>query len=76
MPEHFGLLHSENLTPHRAIWTLAIISAVVGCIGVCMLFGDAGAPTDAAIKALPQGFLSSFGYTQSRRHGGAAQHVC
>ena len=30
VPEHFGLLHSENLTPHRAIWTLAAISAVVG----------------------------------------------
>jgi hypothetical protein len=28
-----------------------------------MLFGDAGAPTDAAIKALPQGIWSSFGYT-------------
>jgi APA family basic amino acid/polyamine antiporter len=28
-----------------------------------MAFGDGGAPTDAAIKALPQGLLSSFGYT-------------
>ena len=28
-----------------------------------MAFGDAGAPTDAAIKALPQSFWSSFGYT-------------
>ena len=35
VPEHFGLLHDENLTPHRAIWTLAIISAVVGCVAVC-----------------------------------------
>ena len=24
VPEHFGMLHSENLTPHRAIWTLAV----------------------------------------------------
>jgi amino acid transporter len=62
-PEHFGMLHSKNLTPHRAIWTLAAISAVVGCIAVLAAFGDAGAPTDAAIKALPQGFWSSFGYT-------------
>jgi amino acid transporter len=62
VPEHFGLLHSKSLTPHRAIWTLAIISAVVGCISVWLAFGDAGAPTDAAIKALPQGFWSSFGY--------------
>ena len=62
-PEHFGLLHSKNLTPHRAIWALAVISAIVGCIGVVTAFGDAGAPTDAAIQALPHGFWSSFGYT-------------
>ncbi len=53
VPEHFGMLHSENLTPHRAIWTLAAISAVVGCIAVVMLFGDAAALSDASIKALP-----------------------
>ena len=63
VPEHFGMLHGKNLTPHRAIWTLAVISAVIGCIGVIMAFGDAGAPTDAAIKALPQGFWSSVGYS-------------
>jgi APA family basic amino acid/polyamine antiporter len=59
---NLGVLHAENLTPHRAIWTLAAISAVVGCIAVSMLFGDGPALTDAAIKALPQGFWSSFGY--------------
>jgi APA family basic amino acid/polyamine antiporter len=63
VPEHFGILHGKNLTPHKAIWTLAMISAIIGCIGVVIAFGDAGAPTDAAIKALPQGFWSSFGYT-------------
>jgi amino acid transporter len=62
VPEHFGILHSENLSPHRAIWTLATISAVVGCIGVLMAFGDASAPADAAIQTLPHGFWSSFGY--------------
>ena len=62
VPEHFGILHSENLTPHRAIWVLACISAVIGCISVAMLFGDAPALSDATIKALPQGFFSSFGY--------------
>src|SRR5580704_9718555 len=62
VPEHFGMLHSENLTPHRAIWTLATISAVIGCISVLMLFGDAPALSDATIKALPQGIFSSFGY--------------
>jgi basic amino acid/polyamine antiporter, APA family len=62
VPEHFGILHEKNLSPHRAIWTLAVISAVFGCLALLMVFGDAGAPTDAAIKALPQGFWSSFGY--------------
>jgi len=64
VPGHFGLLHSDNLTPHRAIWTLAGISAVVGCVALLMVFGDASAAsvTDATIKALPQGLLSSVGY--------------
>src|SRR5438270_4773618 len=61
VPEHFGLLHSKSLTPHRAIWTLAVISAVVGCLSVSFLFGDGPALSDATIKALPQGFFSSFG---------------
>lgn len=63
LPDHFGGLHEANLTPHRAIWTLAVISAVVGVLGVTVLFGDAAAPSDATIQALPHGLLSSFGYT-------------
>src|ERR1700687_5569889 len=63
VPEHFGMLHSRNLTPHKAIRTLAIISAVIGCITVLVFFGDGAAPTDSAIQALPHGFWSSFGYT-------------
>jgi amino acid transporter len=63
VPEHFGFLHGAKLTPHRAIWTLAIISAVVGCVAVSMAFGDTGAPADTAIQALPHGFWSSWGYT-------------
>ena len=66
-PEHFGMLHSENLSPHRAIWTLAVISAVVACLSLIFVFGDAGAPTDAAIQALPHGFWSSFGYISHDR---------
>jgi APA family basic amino acid/polyamine antiporter len=62
VPENFGLLHDKNLSPHRAIWALAVITAITGCIALIMVFGDAGAPTDAAIQALPHGFLSSFGY--------------
>ena len=59
---HFGLLHEKNLTPHRAIWTLAAISAVLGCLTVSNLFGDAGALSAATLKSLPHGFWSSFGY--------------
>lgn len=62
LPDHFGALHNANLTPHRAIWTLAAISAVVGVIGVSVAFGDGSAPTDATIQALPHGLLSSVGY--------------
>jgi amino acid transporter len=63
VPEHFGMLHSRSLTPHKAIWTLAVISAIIGCVSVVWAFGDAGAPADAAIQALPHGFWSSLGYT-------------
>jgi amino acid transporter len=62
-PEHFGILHAESLTPRRAIWTLAAISAVLGCLAVTLVFADASAPTDASIAALPHGIFSSFGYS-------------
>ena len=62
-PEHFGLLHAESLSPRRAIWTLAAISAFLGCIAVSLVFADASAPTDATIAALPHGIFSSFGYS-------------
>jgi amino acid transporter len=61
-PEHFGMLHAESLSPRKAIWTLAWISAVIGVIAVSLVFGDAGAPTDATIAALPHGLFSSVGY--------------
>jgi amino acid transporter len=59
VPEHFGMLHEKNLSPHRAIWALAIISAVIGVITVLMVFGDAAAPQDATIQTLPHGLWSS-----------------
>ena len=62
VPEHFGILHEKNLSPHKAIWTLAVVTIVFGVLGLLMYFGDAGAPSDATIAALPHGFWSSFGY--------------
>jgi amino acid transporter len=61
-PEHFGILHAESLSPRKAIWTLVAISAVIGVIAVSLVFGDAGAPTDATIAALPHGIFSNWGY--------------
>jgi amino acid transporter len=39
VPSHFGMLHGRTLSPHRAIWTLAIISAIIGCITVAIYLG-------------------------------------
>jgi basic amino acid/polyamine antiporter, APA family len=69
-PEHFGILHAESLTPRRAIWTLAAISAVLGCLAVTLVFADASAPTDATIAALPHGIFSSFGYSTHDKMAG------
>jgi amino acid transporter len=60
---HFGALHEKNLTPHNAIWTLAAISAIIGCFSVVLVFADGSAPADTAIAAIPHGFWSSFGYS-------------
>lgn len=61
-PEHFGMLHAKSLSPRRAIWTLAGISAVIGCIAVSLVFADGSAPSDATIAALPHNIFSSLGY--------------
>jgi amino acid transporter len=36
---HFGLLHGKNLTPHKAIWTLCILSIFIGIITVTTYLG-------------------------------------
>ncbi len=61
-PEHFGMLHAKTLSPHRALKTLSFITAVIGVVSVSVLFGDAGALSDATIAALPHGIFSSVGY--------------
>src|ERR1700680_838351 len=68
VPEHFGLLHDKNLSPHRAIWTLAAISAVTGCIALLMVFGDTAAIADSAIAALPHGLFSSVWFATTHDH--------
>ena len=58
---NLGVLHTKNLTPHRAIWTLCIISAVIGVFGVLFYFCSGAALSADAIKGLPQNFWYSFG---------------
>jgi basic amino acid/polyamine antiporter, APA family len=61
VPNHFGLLHGRNLTPHRAIWTLAGISAVVGIFAVMFYFCGPAAQQDATIDSLPKNFWYKIG---------------
>src|SRR5256884_6634593 len=60
VPNHFGLLHGEKLTPHRAIWTLAFLSAVIAIIPILFNFAGPAAQADDTIKGLPQNFWYSF----------------
>jgi basic amino acid/polyamine antiporter, APA family len=61
VPEHFGMLHGDKLTPHRAIWTLAAISAVVGIASIIFNFCGPAALTDEVVKGLPHNVWYSFG---------------
>lgn len=62
VPEHFGLLHDDHLTPHRAIWSLALVSAVVGGLAGWWAFAGAGAPSAAALAALPHNLWARWGF--------------
>jgi amino acid transporter len=61
VPSHFGLLHGKNLTPHRAIWTLAVVSALLGIVCIYFYFCGGAAQTDETIGALPKNTWYSFG---------------
>ncbi|HEY7088221.1 MAG TPA: APC family permease [Tepidisphaeraceae bacterium] len=58
---HFGMLHSRRLTPHRAIWTLAALSAVIGVFAIFFNFCGPCALTDDTIKSLPSNGWYGFG---------------
>ena len=60
MGSHFGLLHGTKMTPHRAIWTLALISAVIGVVAVAFNFCGPAALADDVVKGLPQNAWYSF----------------
>jgi basic amino acid/polyamine antiporter, APA family len=61
VPNHFGMLHGRRLTPHRAIWTLAALSAVIGIAAVLFNFCGPVAQSDATIAGLPHNVFYSLG---------------
>jgi len=65
VPEHFGMLHGENLTPHRAIWTLATISAVFGAYAALYFFAGSAAPDDKTIATLPHNLWYAIGMSSN-----------
>ena len=58
VPEHFGLLHGKHATPHRAIWTLGILSAFIGIVTVSVYLGGT---TPSALEAKYHNIWYSFG---------------
>jgi amino acid transporter len=65
VPEHFGLLHGDNLTPHRAIWALAVLSAVIGAYGALYYFAGGSAPDDKTIATLPKNLWYAIGMSSN-----------
>jgi len=58
VPSHFGLVHGKTLSPYRAIWTLAAISAVIGIVTVVIYLGGT---TPVALDAKYHNIWYSFG---------------
>ncbi|MFZ0658531.1 MAG: APC family permease [Candidatus Binataceae bacterium] len=65
VPEHFGFLHGKNLTPHRAIWALAVISAVLGAYAALFYFAGGSAPDDKTIATLPHNIWYAIGMSSN-----------
>ena len=58
VPAHFGMLHGTNNTPHRSIWTLAILSIFIGIITVTVYLGGT---TPSALDPKYHNIWYSFG---------------
>ena len=58
VPSHFGLLHGKTLSPYRAIWTLAVLSAFIGMITVVVYLGGT---TPSALDPKYHNIWYSFG---------------
>ena len=57
--------YGDNLTPHRAIWTLATISAVFGAYSALYFFAGGSAPDDKTIATLPHNIWYSIGMSSN-----------
>jgi basic amino acid/polyamine antiporter, APA family len=58
---NLGVLHPKNLTPYRSIWTLSIISIIIGIFGVIFYFCGGAAQTTDTINGLPKNIWYAFG---------------
>ncbi len=58
VPAHFGMLHGKTLTPHQAIWTLAVLSAIIGMLTVTVYLGGT---TPSALDPKYHNMWYSFG---------------
>ena len=66
VPSHFGLVHGRTLSPHRAIWTLVVISAIIGIISTIVYLGAQStdlAPLDKHNFWYSIGIFSPHAYT-------------
>jgi amino acid transporter len=66
VPSHFGLVHGKYLSPHRAIWTLVIISMVLGILTTFIYLGAQSAdlaPLDKHNFWYSLGIFSPHAYT-------------
>jgi amino acid transporter len=58
VPSHFGLVHGRTLSPHRAIWTLVVISIFIGILTTVIYLGAQSSDLAALDK---HNFWYSFG---------------
>jgi amino acid transporter len=58
VPAHFGMLHGKHNSPHRAIWTLAILSIFLGMATVTVYLGGT---TPSALDPKYHNIWYSFG---------------
>ncbi|HTS16085.1 MAG TPA: APC family permease [Verrucomicrobiae bacterium] len=66
VPSHFGILHGKTLSPYRAIWTLTILSIIIGIGTVTVYLGAQSAdlaPLDKHNIWYSFGIFSPHAYT-------------